>query len=153
MAEPIAAWRLLHVLGAVLMLGNVLVTGAWTAILWRREGPRAAAAISRGILWTDLIFTAGGGALLTIAGIQLVRLEGLPWRELSWLRHGIELLAAATLTWVGILLPDQIRMDRCGPDDAARFARLFRRWMVVGWLDTLLLLAAFTLMMLKPGLS
>lgn len=151
MAEAIATWRLLHVLGAVLMLGNVLVTGAWAAILWRLEGPRNAAAISRGILWTDLIFTAGGGALLTIAGIQLVRLEGLPWRELPWLRHGIALLAAATLTWLVILLPDQFRMDRCRATDPTRFARLFRRWMVIGWLDTVLLLAGFSLMMLKPG--
>lgn len=151
MADGYLTWKLLHIVGAILMLGNVVVTGAWTALLWRHRDATTPRQIVRGILWTDLFFTLGGGALLTIAGIQLIRLADWPWRELPWLRHGIELLALATVIWLTILLPDQIRMERCPPGDAARFQRLFRRWVVIGWLDTVVLLAALVLMVLRPG--
>lgn len=151
MADGYLVWKLLHVVGAVLMVGNVVVTGAWAGLLWRQREGATPRQIARGILWTDLFFTFGGGALLTIAGIQLVRLAEWPWRELPWLRHGIELFVLATLVWLAVLLPDQWRMERCADTDVARFRRLFRRWMLVGWIDTVILIAALTLMVLRPG--
>ncbi len=151
MADGYLVWKLLHVVGAILMLGNVVVTGAWAALLWRHRDRDTPRRIARGILWTDLLFTLGGGAMLTVAGIELIRLGQLPWRELSWLRHGIELLALSTLVWLVVLLPDQLRMEECADREPERFARLFRRWTVVGWLDTLLLAAALALMVLRPG--
>lgn len=153
MGDGYGLWKFLHVLGAVLMLGNVIVTGAWAAILWRHRESDTPRLIARGILWTDLVFTLGGGALLTIAGIQLIRIADWPWTELGWLRHGIELLAVATIVWLVVLLPDQLRMERCASSDPVRFRRLFRRWTVVGWLDTVVLAAAMALMVLRPELS
>lgn len=151
MAEGYLVWKLLHVLGAVLMLGNVIVTGAWAAVLWRHRDEATPRQIARGILWTDVAFTFGGGAMLVIAGIQMIRLGHLPWREMAWLRHGIELLGVATLVWLVVLLPDQLRMEEHAGKDPARFARCFRRWTIVGWLDTAVLLAALVLMVLRPG--
>lgn len=151
MADGYLGWKLLHVLGAVLMLGNVIVTGAWATLLWRRRGADTPRQIARGILWTDVLFTFGGGAMLTIAGIQLIRLADWPWRELAWLRHGIELLAVATAVWLFVLLPDQVRMERAAVTDPERFRRVFMRWSIVGWIDTLILLAALVVMVLRPG--
>lgn len=144
----VAFLRFMHVLGAVLLLGNVVVTGLWAALLWRARGvvpyPRAA----RVILWADLCFTIVGGALLTMSGIFLVRAEGLPWRDLPWVRHGIAAIAAATLIWLLALLPDQWRMERWAADDP-RYPRAFWRWTIVGWVDTLILFVGLWAMVTK----
>lgn len=150
MADSYLTWKAWHVIGAVLMVGNVTVTGAWSILLWRHRDPPTLRHMVRGILWTDLLFTFGGGALMTIAGIMMIREAGLPWRDLPWLRHGIELLALSSTIWLAALLPDQVRMERCDPTDEARFRRLFLRWSVVGWLATALLFAGIWLMVTKP---
>lgn len=151
MGDAYLRWKALHVLGAVLMLGNVIVTGAWTVLLWRHRADDTSRQIARGILWADLLFTLGGGALMTIAGIQMVRVAQLPWRDLPWLMRGIELLAASTALWLLVLLPDQFRMERCAPGDTVRFKALLRRWSVVGWFATALLVAALWIMVTKPS--
>ena len=154
MANPYLFWKALHVVGAVLMVGNVTVTGVWTILLWRHRYEVPLRRIAHGILWTDLWFTFGGGALMTIAGIQMVRITPAlraTWTEPGWLRTGILLLAASSLVWLVALLPDQFRMDRCPADDAARFRTLYLRWSVVGWLATALLFAGVWVMVVKPA--
>ena len=142
-------FKALHVLGAVLLLGNVTVTGVWTLYLyrcWRRKeisfGP-----IARAILWTDLIFTGGGGAILTFTGIQLAIRLGLPFPETRWVAEGVGALALATLAWLVLLLPDQFRMERT--TDPVRLRRLFLRWSVVGWASTAILFYGLWAMVTK----
>lgn len=146
--DSLALLRFLHVLGAVLLLGNVAVTGLWAGVLWRSRStfpyPRAA----RAILWADLCFTLVGGSVLTMSGIFLVRNEGLPWRDLPWIRHGITALATATIIWIAALLPDQWRMERWASDDP-RYPRAFWRWTIIGWLDTLILFFGLWAMVTK----
>lgn len=132
-------FKTLHVLGAILLLGNVTVTGVWSLYLYRcwREGTMPFRPLARAILWTDLIFTCGGGALLTFTGIQLALRMRLPFPETRWLMEGIGALAIATLLWLVVLLPDQLRMERT--QDPVRLRQLFRRWSVVGWGSTAIL--------------
>ena len=147
MAE--AGWlKALHVAGAVLLLGNVVVTGLWAALLWRARPRVPFRPVARAILWADLFFTLGGGALLTVSGVLLVRAHGYPWRELPWLRHGIGALAIATAVWLVALLPAQVLMERL-PEDDPRLARAFWWWSVVGWADTLVLCYALWVMVTR----
>lgn len=144
-------FRALHVIGAVLLVGNVTVTGIWSLYLYRlwRGGTFAFRPVARGILWTDLIFTVGGGILLTFTGIQMVIRSGLPWMDTPWLLHGIAALAVGTLVWLVVLLPDQFRLERA--TDPAEIRRLFLRWSVVGWADTLVLFYGLWVMVGKLG--
>lgn len=138
----------LHIVGAVMMLGNVVVTGMWSTLLYRDTtvGRRS---IARGILMTDLFFTVGGASLLVITGIFVARSAGLPLMGTGWIRHGIYLFAAAGLLWLLFLLPAEFRMERAA-DDEARFRALFRRWTFIGWAATLLLVGALWMMVMKP---
>jgi uncharacterized membrane protein len=138
-----------HVLGAVLLLGNVTVTGLWAYVLFRQRATVGLRAIARGILWTDLIFTLSGGAMLTVSGILMTRARGIPIFETSWVRHGVYLLAMSTVLWLVFLLPDQVRMERTDPADDARFRKLFIRWSVIGWISTVLLFAGLWVMVTK----
>ena len=140
--------RAMHVLGAVLLLGNVIVTGLWAALLWRARPAVPFRPVARAIMWADLCFTVLGGSALTVSGIFLIQVHRLPWRELAWVRHGIGALAAGTLIWLVVLLPDQLRMDRL-PEDDPRYARAYWRWTIVGWGATLILLYGLWAMVTK----
>jgi uncharacterized membrane protein len=137
--DEIAFLRLLHVAGAVLLLGNVTVTGVWAAYLYRVRDLVPFRPVARAILWTDLIFTVGGGTLLTVSGIMLALRRGYPVAGTPWLAKGIGALIVATLLWVLFLLPDQLRMERASPDDDETVRRAFRRWSIVGWAATAVL--------------
>ena len=132
-------WKAFHVAGAILLLGNVTVTGVWAAYLYRhwRAGTMPFRPVARAILWTDLIFTVTGGALLTFTGIQLGLASEFSFLETGWLLRGILALALSTLIWLVVLLPDQFRLERA--TEAAVIRRLFLRWSVFGWLSTALL--------------
>lgn len=145
----VAVLKLLHVAAAVLLLGNVTVTGFWALYLYSVRDAVPFVRVAKAIMWADWIFTVGGGALLTFTGIQLVIHEGLSVGRQPWLRHGIGALAISTLLWLVVLLPDQLRMERIGPGDGARLRRLFLRWSVVGWCSTALLFYALWAMVTK----
>lgn len=151
MGKTYLVWKALHVIGAVLMVGNVTVTGLWTLVLWQGGRGIPHRQIVRGIFWSDLLFTFGGGALLTIAGIQMVRVSGLPWRETPWLLRGFGALGASIAIWLAGLLPDQARMARCEPHEQEQFRRLFIRWNVMGWGATVALYYGLWNMVTKPA--
>jgi uncharacterized membrane protein len=131
--------RFLHIAAAVLLLGNVVVTGFWALYLYRSGHASTFRPVARAILWADLLFTTIGGATLTITGILLIQARGYPWRETRWILEGIGSLGVATLIWLVFLLPDQWRMERLAPGDDAGLRRLFLRWSMLGWLATAVL--------------
>jgi uncharacterized membrane protein len=134
--DDLALLRILHVTGAVLLLGNVTVTGFWATYLFRARVQVPFRPVARAILWTDLIFTALGGVVLTVSGILLAMRQGYRVAETPWLLQGIVALAVSTLLWLLVLLPDQMRLERLEPGNDAQLRRLFLRWSVVGWTAT-----------------
>jgi len=134
--------KALHVIGAVLLVGNVTVTGVWSLYLYQhwREAAIPFRPVARAILWTDLVFTLGGGTLLTVTGVTLWLQSGLSFFQTPWLVKGIAALSLSTLSWLVVLLPDQWRLERTS--DPVVIRRLFLRWSVVGWLSTALLFYA-----------
>lgn len=141
--------KALHVIGAVLLVGNVTVTGAWSLYLYRhwRDATIPFRPVARAILWTDLIFTLGGGILLTVSGVIMALQGKLPILATPWLVKGIAALAIVTLSWLAILLPDQYRLERT--EDPATIRKLFIRWSVVGWTGTAVLFYALWAMVTK----
>jgi uncharacterized membrane protein len=142
-------WRTLHVTSAVLLIGNVTVTGFWAYFLYRQRGSVGFRAIARGIMWSDVIFTLVGGAGLTITGILMVRAQQISIMDTPWLRRGVLALAVSTVVWLVSLLPDQVRMERLDQSDDRAMRRLFTRWSVLGWASTVLLFVGLWSMVMK----
>jgi uncharacterized membrane protein len=142
-------WKTLHVTSAVLIVGNVTVTGVWAWFLYRQRREVGFRAIARGIMLTDIIFTLVGGAGLTITGILMVRAQQLSIMDTPWLRRGVLTLAISTVVWVVSLLPDQLRMERLDQSDDRGMRRLFTRWSVLGWASTVLLFVGLWSMVMK----
>jgi uncharacterized membrane protein len=95
--DSVSVLRALHVAGAVHLLGNVTVTGFWATYLYRARAVLPFGPVARAILWSDLVFTLLGGALLTVSGILLVMRRGFPILQTPWLLQGIGALAVSTL--------------------------------------------------------
>lgn len=133
------ALKAAHIASAVLMVGNVTVTGFWATYMYRSS--RALGTpfrpIARAILWTDLVFTLLGGAGLSITGTAMVLVGHMNFWQTGWLLRGVGALILSTLAWLVILLPVQWRLERAENADERR--RLFVVWSVVGWLSTVLL--------------
>lgn len=137
--DEVSLLRILHVTGAVLLIGNVTVTGFWATYLYRARHRVPFRPVARAILWTDVIFTGIGGAMLTISGILLTMRYGYRLADTPWLLKGIGALALSTLLWLVVLLPCQVKLERLGPAEDSELRRVFVRWSVVGWVATLLL--------------
>jgi uncharacterized membrane protein len=137
--DEVALLKVVHVAGAVLLLGNVTITGFWAAFLYRARRVVPFRLVARAILWTDLVFTFVGGMMLVISGILLMRAKGYPLGTTRWLQQGIIALVLSTGLWLACLLPDQWRLERVEPTDEATLRGLFLRWSVVGWTATAIL--------------
>ncbi len=128
--------RMVHVTSAVLLLGNVTVTGFWAFFLYRQRSVVPFRQVARAIMWADLVFTLVGGSGLTASGIMLAVARGYPVADTPWVFRGILILGTTTFLWLVLLLPDQRRMQRVIMGDYARLRRLFLRWSLVGWAST-----------------
>ena len=141
--------KAVHVASAVLLLGNVTVTGFWALVMyrhWRTTGD-SFRPIARAILWADVFFTLVGGTGLTVTGVAMTLKAGVSIMDSPWLVRGIGALAISTLAWLALLLPDQWRLER--ETDPARLRRIFVRWNLVGWASTAVLFYGLWCMVTK----
>jgi uncharacterized membrane protein len=130
---------------------TVIVTGFWATLLYRARARVPFRSVARLILWADLVFTLGGGVLLTVTGILLVRAGGYSINQTPWLVRGIGALVLATLLWLVLLLPDQWRLERLDPADSVAIRHVFLRWSGIGWGATAVLLYGLWCMVTKAA--
>lgn len=151
------AFKVVHILGVVLFLGNIIVTGVWKVLADRTNDPRTIAYAQNLVTLTDWIFTAGGVVLILIGAYGMVWVAGLNPLGAAWLIWGQSLLIASGIIWAVILIPTQIAQAR----EARAFAnggaipesywRHGRRWAIWGTIATLLPLANLYFMVVKPA--
>lgn len=128
------ALRAAHVLGAVLLIGNVIVSGVWAALGMRAGDAVPPRVVARGVILTDWCFTVPGGACLTLSGVAMAHLGGLPLWGTPFVRLGLLALGLSTLLWLVVLVPLQSRWMRAADHHEA--TRWYRWWSLVGWTAT-----------------
>lgn len=145
--------KTLHVIAAVLFVGNVVVTGVWAALAFGARTRAADFRLAARAIWvTDVLFSIGAATVLVATGIAQALLRGMPIVGTPWIRDSIGLLAASTVLWLVVLLPAQRAMSRAAAaddDDALRPA--VRRWTIWGWVATVPLVLAVWRMVAKDG--
>mgnify|MGYP001182239694 FL=1 len=153
--ETYLALKSLHILGVVLFVGNIIVTGWWKVMADRTRHPAIVAFAQRQVTLTDWIFTFGGSSLVVVGAYANVYLHDLPL-DAPWLVWGQAMFFLSGLLWVAILIPLQIRLARLArgfagggaiPDE---YWRLNRVWLWVGILATVLPAANLYFMVFKP---
>lgn len=143
--------KTLHVICAVLWLGNFVVTGVWSLRAFATRDALLARFATREILFTDLLFTFVGGSAVIMSGLGLAALEGVaPWAT-AWTRGALVTSIASGVLWLGLLLPIELRMRRLtGDGDGAALRRTFVWWNIIGWSITVALFSVIYLMVAKP---
>ncbi len=151
------AFKFLHLLGVVLLIGNVTITAFWKVFADRTGDPRIVAHAQHGVTVSDWLFTVAGIALLTIGGYGMTFAAGIDPFGSSWLIWGQVLFAISGVIWAAILVPVQIRQARqARAFDLAKplpepYRRNSRTWIVWGVIATAPLIAAVAIMIAKPS--
>lgn len=147
--------RLLHLGGALLFLGNVLVSALWLALADASKSLPALRFATRVVNVADLAFTAPGGALALVNGVVLSTNWGGLW-ALPWLARSLGLFVAITVLWALLLVPLQLHLERAVaalPDGTAELPTSLRRalvgYFVAGGFTAVLAALIGALMVLK----
>lgn len=148
-------FKLLHLLGVVLLLGNVTVTSIWKLYADATRDPAVIGFAQRLVTITDWFFTVWGVLLLVVGGYGAAWLGGMdPLRD-AWLVWAEVMFVLAGVIWLGVLVPIQVRQARMARGFAAAgvvpgdYYRLGRLWIAWGLVATVPLLAAMWLMLRK----
>ena len=149
-------FKFVHLLGVVVLVGNVTVTAVWKVFADRSSDPRVIAFGQQLVTLTDWSLTLGGILLIAIGGFGSALVAGINPFGSSWLIWGQLLFVLSGLIWLFILIPAQVRQARQArefadggevPESYKRDARL---WIIWGIIATLPLLGAIWVMVLKP---
>lgn len=148
--------KTIHLIGVALFLGNLIVTAWWKAAADRTRDARVVAFAQRQVARTDLLFTAGGAALLVGGGVGNALAHDMDFLAISWMAWSLYLFLAAAAIWIGLLVPLQIEQGRLAAEFdrtghiPPEYWRLARRWNLFGTFALLLPLVALVLMVYKP---
>jgi uncharacterized membrane protein len=146
----------LHVLGMVIFLGNIIITGWWKVMADRTRDPRIVAFAQRQVTLTDFVFTGGGVVLILATGLGNAVLHHMDYWHIRWLAWGLGLFIASGVIWATILVPVQIKQARLargfaqGGEIPESYWRLARTWNIFGAIATLLPLLNLYWMVFKP---
>lgn len=150
-----AIWKTVHLLGVILLVGNVTVTSIWKVFADRTGDARTIAFAQRLVTGTDWTLTAGGIALTVVGGYAMSLEAGYSLLGDGWLLWSQVAFVAAGAIWLAVLLPiqvEQARLARAFADGGpvpARYRALARRWLVAGLVATAPLGVATWLMVAK----
>jgi uncharacterized membrane protein len=148
--------KTLHVIGVILLLGNVTVTASWKAYADLSGDPVKIAFAVRAVVLADYLWTLSGIALTMIGGYGMAWAAGIPLFEDGWMIWSQALFLIAGLLWMFLIVPSQMRMTRLArafvPGEPVPWAywRESRWWMLWGSIATVPLTVAVYVMIAKP---
>jgi uncharacterized membrane protein len=149
-------FKTVHLIGVIVLVGNVTITAYWKVLADRTGDPRLMAHAQRGVTVADWIFTLAGIILILMGGYGAAAVAGLSLSGSPWLVIGQALFAVSGVIWLAILVPVQIKQARMArslvhdPTIAAQYRRDSRTWLIWGILATVPLVAAIYVMVVKP---
>jgi len=149
-------FKSIHLLGVVLFLGNIIVTGFWKYWADKTGNPAVVGFAQRLVTLTDWTFTFGGVVLILVGGYGMASAGGLDLAGPNWLVLAQNIFIASGIIWVGILIPIQIWQARLarqfenGGEIPALYLRLNRHWYFWGIMATLIPMANLYVMVAKP---
>jgi uncharacterized membrane protein len=148
--------KLLHIFGAVIFLGNIIVTGVWMVLAEQNKERMTLHFASKVVNWADVLFTAPGVLLVLANGlIMATRWGGI---GTSWIAVALGSFILSGIVWVLFLLKYQNRLIQLSSNPVVSgeqlpemFFQVLHRWYFWGIVATILPLISLILMVVKPG--
>lgn len=153
--EPIILVRMLHIIGACVLLGTGAGIAFFMVMAHRTRDPRSIAHVAGTVVIADLLFTATAVIAQPLTGITLAHLHG--WRlSEGWIVLSLALYIATgafwlPVVWIQLRLRDMARQaaDAAAPLPSA-YASLFKVWFWCGVPAFACVLAIVWLMVRRP---
>ncbi|MBO7746171.1 DUF2269 family protein [Paenibacillus sp. MWE-103] len=146
---------LLHLLGVVVFVGNIVTAAFWKVRADIGKNPAAIHAATKSVMAADYAFTLPGLLLIIVSGVWMAAREHLPMHGLNWLTASLALFAVTGVIWLAVLIPLQRAMIRHSAESVERgrvtegYARASRLWAAFGIAATLLPIVILYLMVSK----
>ena len=149
--------KVVHVIGATVLLGTGAGIAFFMVMAHRTRDPHLIAHTAAIVVWADLIFTASAVILQPITGFALARLDGFPvfkgWIGASLILYVLTGLFWLPVVWIQLRLRDLARNAvRTHAKLPQHYLMLFRIWFVLGFPAFASVVAIIWLMIAKPGL-
>ncbi|MEE9272145.1 MAG: DUF2269 family protein [Robiginitomaculum sp.] len=147
-------WKLIHIVGVVIFLGNITVTAVWKTLANATKEPKVIAYAQRLVTITDIWFTFGGVVLILISGYNMAEQFG-GITGTVWLKKALTLFIASAVIWLVILIPVQImqsKMAKSFQNDTMipeRYWKLSKVWALAGTITVILPFIILYLMVAK----
>lgn len=143
--------KLLHLIAAVLFLGNITTGIFWVHHLARRRDPRLLAEAMAGVIRSDRWLTVPGVVLVISAGIYAAIQGKLSLLGTPWILWSVLAVSASGVLYLPLARLQQRIVARALAAHAkwADCAPLLRRWGQLGGASLLLAWTALALMVLK----
>lgn len=152
-----SVFKFAHIVGIVLLLGNITVTAVWKVFADRTRDAAIVAFGQRMVTGTDFGLTLPGILLTIIGGYGAMYEARYDFPGPAWLVWSQLCFIVAGLIWLGVLIPIQVRQARMARQFASaaqvpvEYRTLARRWLVWGLIATVPLVSALYFMIDKPG--
>ena len=150
------ALKWLHIVGAAVIFGTGLGTAFHFWITQRREGVAAIAAAARSTVLADYLFTLPAVILQPLTGLGLATMAGYSLTS-TWIVWAFALYVVTGACWIPVVFI-QVRLRdlaqasaRDGSPLDPEFARLVRRWTLLGWPAFIAMAATIWLMIARPA--
>ncbi len=146
--------KLLHILGAIFLVGNIVITGVWLFMAERTHNQDVMRFAARMVNWADVFFTVPGIFLLIANGDILSEQWGGVF-HVSWIVVSLVSFVLSGIVWLGLLLRYQNRLvllaDSLHEEEGSSdFFATLHKWYKWGVTATVLPLISLILMFLKP---
>ena len=100
--------KALHILGACIFIGNIIVSGFWKVLADRTKDVSVIQYATKLVNLTDMIFTGVGATLLIVSGHMLAENFGGILSQ-QWIIQSYVLFGVSGILWVACLVPIQIK--------------------------------------------
>jgi len=155
MTDPYVWLKLIHVVGACVLLGTGLGIAFFMWMAHCTGDPGTIASTARVVVIADAVFTAAAVVLQPLSGAALAHVMGYSLRE-PWIVASFGLYLLVGACWLPVVrvqlkLRDlAIAARDTGRPLPAQYRRLFRVWFWLGWSAFAGVIAIFALMIAKP---
>ena len=150
--------RLVHVLGAAVLLGTGAGIAFFMVMAHRTGDPKTIAHVANTVVVADTVFTATAVVLQPITGAWLAYQIGWPLSE-GWIVLSLALYVVTGLFWLPVVVI-QIRLRnlarqaaRAGGALPAQYFRLYKIWFAFGFPAFFAVIGIFWLMLTKPSIA
>lgn len=149
--------RLLHVLGACVLIGTGAGIAFFMVMAHRTRDAASIAHTAHIVVIADMLFTATAAVAQPITGFVLARYYGWPLWE-GWIAVSLALYVFIGLFWLPVVsiqikMRDEARTSaQTGTPLSARYMLLYRIWFACGVPAFLAIVALLWLMVVRPAI-